>query len=128
MIPLSDKVSTCSSTVSTVSSASASSASESANSAELSKSWAQGYTGIRANENTNNSKFWCQQSQLHKNSAEVLLNDATELLQGITQQVIDFEFEVTDDGELVYESDTYDFEINDDDGELEYWINQEEDM
>ena len=109
-------------------SASASSASESANSAELSKSWAQGYTGIRANENTNNSKFWCQQSQLHKNSAEVLLNDATELLQGITQQVIDFEFEVTDDGELVYESDTYDFEINDDDGELEYWINQEEDM
>ena len=109
-------------------SVSASSASESANSAELSKSWAQGYTGIRANENTNNSKFWCQQSQLHKNSAEVLLNDATELLQGITQQVIDFEFEVTDDGELVYESDTYDFEINDDDGELEYWINQEEDM
>lgn len=108
-------------------SASASSASESANSAELSKSWAQGYTGIRANENTNNSKFWCQQSQLHKNSAEVLLNDATELLQGITQQVIDFEFEVTDDGELVYESDTYEFEINDD-GELEYWINQEEDM
>ena len=108
-------------------SVSASSASESANSAELSKSWAQGYTGIRANENTNNSKFWCQQSQLHKNSAEVLLNDATELLQGITQQVIDFEFEVTDDGELVYESDTYDFEINDD-GELEYWVNQEEGM
>lgn len=103
---------------------SAASASDSADSAKLSESWARGYTGIRTDENTNNSEFWCQQSKLHKNAAEVLLNDATELLQGITQQVIDFEFEVTDDGELIYESDTYDFEINDD-GELEYWIEEE---
>ncbi len=49
------------------------------------------------------------------------------MLQNVTQQVIDFEFEVTDDGELVYESDTYDFEINDN-GELEYWIHQEEEI
>ena len=108
-------------------SASATSASISAYSAKEAQSWAQGYTGIRQDENTNNSKFWCQQSQLHKNAAEILLNDTTELLQGITQQIIDFEFEVTDDGELIYESDTYDFEINDD-GELEYWIQQEEEI
>jgi len=105
----------------------ANSASSSANSAKLSESWAQGHTDIRQNENTNNSKFWCQQSQLHKNAAETLLNDATDLLQAVTQQIIDFKFEVTDDGELIYESDTYDFEINDD-GELEYWIQQEEEI
>lgn len=108
-------------------SASATSSSISAYHAKEAESWAQGHTGIRQDENTNNSKFWCQQSQLHKNAAEILLNDTTELLQGITQQIIDFEFEVTDDGELIYESDIYDFEINDD-GELEYWIQQEEEI
>jgi len=108
-------------------SASATSASISAYSAKEAESWARGHTGIRQDENTNNSEFWCKQSQLHKNAAETLLNDATELLQDTRQQIIDFEFEVTDDGELLYESDTYDFEISDD-GELEYWIQQEEEI
>ena len=103
----------------------ASSASISAFMAKESESWARGYTGIREGENTNNSEFWCRQSQLHKNAAEILLNDATQLMQDMNQQIIDFEFEVTDDGELIYESNTYDFEINDD-GELEYWLIEEE--
>lgn len=104
------------------------------NSSLEAESWAHGNTGIRANENTNNSKFWCQQSETYKNASESLLNDATEMLQDINTKVADLnqklmgsKFEISDDGELEleYESDSFDFEISDD-GELEYWIIQEE--
>ncbi len=52
-------------------SASATSSSISAYHAKEAESWARGHTGIRQDENTNNSEFWCQQSQLHKNAAEI---------------------------------------------------------
>ena len=42
--------------------ASANSATDSANSATLSESWAVGATGTRTGEDTNNSKYWCQQA------------------------------------------------------------------
>lgn len=40
----------------------AASATASANSAETSQSWAVGGTGTRSGEDTNNSKFWCDQA------------------------------------------------------------------
>ena len=46
----------------------ATSATAAANSAELSESWAVGGTGSRAGENTNNSKYWAQQSQAAANN------------------------------------------------------------
>ncbi len=52
-------------------SASATSSSISAYHAKEAESWARGHTGIRQDENTNNSEFWCQQSQLHKNATEI---------------------------------------------------------
>lgn len=95
------------------------------------ESWAQGGTGVREGEDTNSSKYWCQQSELHKNTSQLLLNDATETLQivndkitELNKKIIDVSFEVTDDGELIYDSEIYEFSINDD-GELEYWIQEE---
>lgn len=86
-----------------------------------SESWAHGKTGIREEEDVHNSEFYCQQSELHKNESKTILEAAKELLEKATQKVIDVNFCITDDGELMYESDVYGFEINDD-GELEYWL------
>lgn len=100
------------------------------------ESWAHGNTGIRINENTNNSEFWCKRSESYKNASETLLSDATDILQDVNekitnlnQKLADTKFEISDDGELEleYESESYDFEINDD-GELEYWIKIEEEI
>ena len=44
--------------------ASANSATASANSATLSESWAIGGTDTRSGEDTNNSKYWCQQAMI----------------------------------------------------------------
>lgn len=108
---------------------------ENANNSSLeAESWAHGNTGIRNDEDTNNSEYWCHQSEAHKNTAETLLNDASEILKDVNEKIInlnqklaDAKFEISDDGELEleYESDSFDFEINDD-GELEYWMTQEE--
>lgn len=57
--------------------ASATSASISAYSAKEAESWARGHTGIRQDENTNNSEFWCQQSQLHKSASEISVATAS---------------------------------------------------
>lgn len=96
------------------------------------ESWAHGGTGIREGEDTDSSKYWCQQSELHKNNSEILLSNATDILQNVNnkiielnQKIIDVSFEVNDDGELIYESEIYEFVINDD-GELEYWTTQED--
>ena len=43
----------------------------------------------------------------------------------MNKKIIDVSFEVTDDGELMYDSEIYEFEINDD-GDLEYWVKEEE--
>lgn len=85
------------------------------------ESWAHGKTGIRQDEDIDNSEFYCQQSKSYKNESKNLLEAAKELLEEATRKNIDANFEITDDGELMYEPGIYDFEINDD-GELEYWL------
>ncbi len=85
------------------------------------ESWAHGKTGIRQDEDIDNSEFYCQQSKSYKNESKNLLEAAKELLEEATRKIINVNFEITDDGELIYEPDIYDFEINDD-GELEYWL------
>lgn len=85
------------------------------------ESWAHGRTGIREGENTDNSEFYCRQSELYKNESKIILENSKELLEEATRKIINVNFEITDDGELMYEPDIYDFEINDD-GELEYWL------
>ena len=91
------------------------------NSALMSESWAQGNTGIREDEETNSSKYWCNQSQAFKEESENLLAQALQLLDEANRKVTDIDFEMSDDGELFSLSKTYDFEINDD-GELEWSV------
>lgn len=55
----------------------ATSATAAANSAELSESWAVGGTGSRAGEDTNNSKYWAQQSQKAANNRVASFNGRT---------------------------------------------------
>ena len=55
----------------------AESATAAANSAELSESWAVGGTGSRAGEDTNNSKYWAQQSQDAANNRVASFNRRT---------------------------------------------------
>lgn len=50
-------------------SAAAGSASDAADSVIEAESWAHGNTGVRENENTDNSKFWSQQAQLQAQAA-----------------------------------------------------------
>ena len=91
------------------------------NSAKEAESWAHGKAGMREDEDINNSKFWCEKSEESSELAKTLLNIATELLEKTNQNVIDAEFEITDDGELIYLSEVYDFEVSDN-GELEWSV------
>lgn len=93
------------------------------NSALESESWAHGKTGIRENENTNNSEFWCKQSEGLNEESKKILEHASALLDEASRKILSVSFDVTDEGELLYESeiDIYDFTINDD-GELEYFL------
>ena len=38
------------------------------------ESWAHGRTGIREGENTDNSEFYCRQSELYKNESKIIVN------------------------------------------------------
>jgi len=91
------------------------------NSALESESWAHGGTGLREDENINNAENWCNKSKESSEKAETLLKDATDLLEKTNQNIIATEFEVSDDGEIFYTSEIYDFNINDN-GELEWSV------
>lgn len=94
------------------------------NSALESESWAHGKTGIRENEDTNNSEFWCKQSEHFNDESKNLLEQASALLDETNRKIFGVLFYVTDNGELMYESeiDIYNFTINDNTGELEYFV------
>ncbi len=93
------------------------------NSALLAESHAHGKTGIRENEDSDNSEYWSRLSKSYKELSEMLLNSATNLLQEANKKIIELDLQVNDDFEVEYELNVYDFEINDN-GELEYWINE----
>lgn len=93
------------------------------NSALLAESHAHGKTGIRENEDIDNSEYWSNLSKNYKELAEILLNNATNLLQEANKKIIELDLQVNDDFEVECESNIYDFEINDN-GELEYWISE----
>lgn len=93
------------------------------NSALLAESHAHGKTGVRENEDIDNSEYWSKLSKNYKELAEILLNDATNILQEANRKIIELDLQVNDDFEVEYESNIYDFEI-DDDGDFKYWINE----
>jgi hypothetical protein len=102
----------------------ATSASESAGSATLSKSWAVGDTGIRDEENTDNSKYYAEQSknssEIAKESVQDIVQKGQEIINEVNKKLLGTEFDVDDDGNLIYNDDgPYDFIVGED-GDL-YW-------
>lgn len=91
------------------------SASNSEQNASISESWAVGGTGIRTGEDADNSKYY---SELSKTYAE----DAHNAISEIDKKLAFAEFELDDDGNLMYtDNSSYNFAI-DENGELNWEV------
>lgn len=85
----------------------------------LAKSYAVGDTGIRENENTDNSKYYSNVSRSSAEEARLVGNDATDLLEETRKHGVYTSFMMDfDTGELMYISPSYDFEVDKETGEL----------
>lgn len=90
------------------------------NEALVSQSWAIGGTGIRDGENTDNSKYYSKVSQSASNEAESAKEEAVVLLNEAIKKTIHTAFSVDfETGNLLYESQNYNFTINNETGMLE---------
>lgn len=98
------------------------SANQSENYADLSKSWAHGDTGAREDENTNNSKFWSEQSKTYRDDAEQLVKNSEGTLNEVNKKLGLAEFSVGDDGNLYYTDNSSYLFIVGDDGDLEWEV------
>lgn len=100
---------------------------ESAYNAKLSQSYAIGMSGVRDIEDTDNSKYYKEQSEKYSNWSKEYSDQALDYLQsnqGILEEIIKkttmAEFDINDDGYLVYtDNSAYNFVVLDD-GNL-YW-------
>lgn len=98
----------------------ASSAKDSDYYSKLSESHSHGNTGVREGENVDNSKYWSEQSQYFKDSAEETAGNLQSSLDEINKKLGMTEFDIDDDGNLIYTDDGgYIFTVEDD-GYL-YW-------
>ena len=89
----------------------------------LAESWAKGGTGVRTNENTNNSKYFSDVS----NSCAASARGSAEIIREMVEEArmysvfTTFSVDFTD-GKLKYVSATYQFEIDENTGELGYEV------
>ena len=89
----------------------------------LAESWAKGSTGVRSGEDTNNSMYFSNVSRSAAEDAEMINEDARELLNEaikhttFTSFLVDFE-----NGNLNYMSPNSNFNINENNGDLEYTL------
>lgn len=87
---------------------------------KLSESHNHGGTGVRLGEDTDNSKFWSEQSEHYRDEAKESSDNAQSSLDEINKKTIKTEFNVDDDGNLIYNDESlYNFIVGDD-GYL-YW-------
>lgn len=88
-------------------------AEESEKSAVLSKSWAIGDTGTREGENTDNSKYYSGVSKQWSDTSKGYADLAEDTLEQINKKTQMAEFDIDDDGNLVYtDGATYIFEVD----------------
>ena len=86
----------------------------------LSESWAKGGTGVRAGEDTNNSKYYSDVAKSASADANIVSEEARDLLDeaklhtAYTIFSVDFKT-----GELTYLTSNYSFDINQETGDLE---------
>ncbi len=86
----------------------------------LSQSYAKGGTGIRKDEDTDNSMYYSNVSKSASAEASRISAEATELLEEVTKHGVYTSFSVNfDTGEVEYISPSYTFNVNKNNGELE---------
>lgn len=84
-----------------------------------SKSYAVGETKIRDNEATDNSKYYSNVSRSSSEEAKNVSEDATLLLEEARKHGVYTSFAMDfDTGELLYTSPSYDFDVDEESGEL----------
>lgn len=85
------------------------------NNAKLSKSWAVGDTGMRDGEDTDNSKYYSGISKQWSDTSKGYADSAEDTLEQINKKVQMAEFDIDDDGNLVYtDGASYIFNVSDD--------------
>ena len=88
--------------------------------AELSKSYAEGDTGIRVGENADNAKHYSDVAKSESEKAKKMLAESEEVLADIRLQGTQTFFTVNfETGEVEYISPSYEFAINEETGELD---------
>ncbi len=86
----------------------------------LSESFAHGGTGIRAGEDTDNSKYYSNVSKSEALKAKSIMENSEELLEEVKLHGVYTAFKVDfESGEVEYVSPSYKFKINLDTGELD---------
>lgn len=102
---------------------SAVSAVESSDSAKLSQSYVKGGTGTRNGEDTDNSKYYSEVSRSSAENAAKTAAESAELLEDVRSAASGARFEMDFvNGELLYISPNYHFDINPATGDLEWEV------
>lgn len=88
--------------------------------ATLAKSYAIGETGIREEEDTDNSKYYSNVSRSSSEEARLVGEEASMLLEETRKHGVYTSFMMDfDSGELIYISPSYNFEVNKETGDLD---------
>jgi hypothetical protein len=86
----------------------------------LSESWAKGGTGVRAGEDTDNSMYYSNVSRSASEEVGNVAEEAMELLDEAKKHSLYTAFQVSfESGNLAYISTAYDFNVNEENGDLE---------
>lgn len=101
----------------------------SADSATASESWAHGGTGTRQGEDTDNSKYWSEQSQKSADLSGSYVTKAEQAGDEALKKIDDAlkmnapKFTMNlDTGHLMYEGGRFDFQVNESNGHLEWGL------
>lgn len=87
---------------------------------ELSKSYAMGGTGVRAGEDTDNSKYYSNVSKSESLNAKAIMENSEDILEEVRTHGVYTAFRVNfESGEVEYVSPSFKFNINSESGELE---------
>lgn len=101
---------------------SAQSAQESDGFSKLSESFAHGGTGVREGEDTDNSKYYSEQSNLYKEQSEEIYDNCKEVESAINKKLELAEFSIDDEGNLIYTENSPFIFVVDNNGDLNWEV------
>ena len=86
----------------------------------LSESWAKGGTGVRAGEDTDNSKYYSNVAKSEALNAKAIMEGSEEILEEVKLHGVYTAFSLNfETGEVEYVSPSFSFKVNTDTGELD---------